>query len=598
MKRSHPICDHPILLVLEAKTQTPATFKQIHAQFITSGLALHTYPLSRLLLAASLPPLSSALGLSHAASIVRRAFRPSAFLANTLLSSLAAHGHTQLALSLYSELLLRRFDSPKPNNHTYPSLLKACSQPPWLPHGLALHAHLIKCLDGGALDPFVRAALLSFYSKCGKLAICRHLFDQISQPDLPTWNCILAAYARCCNNAESNGSGMETLFLFQRLQLSSTRPNEITLVVLISACGDLGALSQGMWAHAYVERNDLVVNCFVGTALIDMYSKCGRLDLAEQVFAGLPKKDTHCYNVMIHGLAIHGHGRRVFGLFDRMRSEGVVVDDVTLVVVISACAHAGLVDKGQQYFGRMQVDFGIVPKIEHYGCFLDLLGRAGRFEEAEEVIRQMPVKPNAVMYRTLLGACRIHNKSEVRERMIENLIQLQPEHGGNYVLLSNMYADTNRWDDVRRVRKVMKDKGIDKTPGSSLVEIDGAIHEFLMGDKTHPYSKQIYSMLDEMDKKLHECGHRPSTKEVLFDVEEEDKEDVLSYHSERLAIAFALLASASSAPIRVIKNLRVCGDCHSATKLISWIYRREIIVRDRNRFHHFSDGKCSCLDYW
>ncbi|XP_026661172.2 pentatricopeptide repeat-containing protein At5g43790 [Phoenix dactylifera] len=595
MKRSQPICHHPILLLLlEAKTQTPATFKQIHARFITSGLALHTYPLSRLLVAASLPPLSSALGLSHAAAILRRATRPSVFLANTLLSSLAAHGHTHLALSLYSELLLRRPDTPKPNNHTYPSLLKACSHPPWHPHGLALHAHLIKCLGGAAVDPFVRAALLSFYSKCGKLAICRQLFDQISQPDLPTWNCILAAYARCPSDAESNGSGMETLFLFQRLQLSSNRPNEISLVALISACGDLGALSQGLWAHAYVERNDLVVNFFVATALIDMYSKCGRLDLAEQVFAGLPEKDTHCYNAMIRGLAIHGHGRHVIGLFDKMRSEGVAVDDVTLVVMMSACAHAGLVDEGRRCFDRMQMDFGIVPKIEHYGCLLDLLGRAGQLEEAEEVMWRMPMKPNAVMYRTLLVACRIHNKSEMGERMIENLMQLEPEHGGNYVLLSNMYADADRWDDVRRVRKVMKDKGIDKNPGSSLVEIDGAMHEFLMGDKTHPHSKEIYSMLDEMDKKLHECGHRPSTKEVLFDVEEEDKEDALSYHSERLAIAFSLLASGSSAPIRVIKNLRVCGDCHSATKLISWIYRREIIMRDRNRFHHFKDDSIMC----
>lgn len=586
-----------ITLILETSPpKSPATFKQLHALFVTSGLALDTYPLSRLLRGlAAFPPLHS-----HAAAVLRHAPPPSSpFLSNTLTSSLAARGHTLLALSLYS-LLLSPFSSPKPNNHTYPSLLKACAaSPPSARHGRSLHAHLIKFLGDDGVDSFVRAALVNFYSKCGRIAACRYIFDQIPDPDLPTWNSILSAYARRRSNYLGRAdSAAEALALFEKLQFSSIRPNEITLVALIGACGDFGALCDGAWAHAYVVRNNLVLNRFVGTALIEMYAKCGRLDLAHQVFDALPQRDTLCYNAMIRGLAIHGHGRRALTLFDKMRFDGPEVDDVTMVAVLCACAHAGLVAEGRNCFTTMEVDFGITPRIEHFGCLVDLLGRAGLVEEAEDVLRRMSMKPNAAMYRSLIRACRIHNETEIGERLIRKLIQLEPEHGGNYVLSSNLYADINQWDGVDRVRKAMKAKGIDKTPGSSTVEIGGVTHEFLLGDRRHPLSKEVYSMLDEIERRLLEHGHSPRTKEVLFDVEEEDKEDALTCHSERLAIAFALLSTEKGATIRIIKNLRVCSDCHASSKLISRIYGREIIMRDRSRFHHFRDGVCSCSDYW
>lgn len=419
----------------------------------------------------------------------------------------------------------------------------------------------------------------------------------------------MSAYSRCSSSSCSDDGDdvddgvlgpttKEALVLFHRMMsVSLTKPNEITLVAVVSACGDLGALGQGIWAHVYVIRNGLSVNRFVGTALIEMYSKCGRLDFAEQVFDSLGQKDTMCYNAMIRGLAIHGNGRLAVGLFDRMITEGVGVDEVTMVVVMSACSHAGLVDEGRRFFDRMQDDFGIEPKSEHYGCLVDLLGRAGRLEEAEEVVSEMPMKPNATVYRSLLGACRLRGNLRTGERLLARLMQFEPDHGGNYVLQSNLYANLSRWDDVGRVRKVMKNKGVAKTPGLSLVEMDGVIHGFLIGDKSHPRTDEIYAKLDEIGRRMHERGHRPRTNEVLFDVEEEDKEDALSYHSERLAIAFCLVAS-DSGPIRIIKNLRVCSDCHSSTKLISSVYGRDIIVRDRTRFHHFKNGACSCLDYW
>ncbi|KAJ0984045.1 hypothetical protein J5N97_002401 [Dioscorea zingiberensis] len=593
-----PSSHHPALLLLQTiSKKTPSTFKQLHAHFITSGLALHSYPLSRLLLFSSLPPLSFILPPSYSISILLNSPHTSTFLFNTLIASFSSAIHlTHLSFYLYSLLLLPCF--PKPNSHTFPSLLKACSSPLWALHGPAIHAHIIKFQVGAFCDGFAHTSLINFYSKFGKISVCRHLFDEIPKPDLAAWNSIISAYARCCVDEGGGVSLMEALDLFRGMLLAGFRPSEMTLVSVIGVCGDLGTLAQGLWAHVFMGRSGLEMNRFVGTALIDMYSKCGWLGLAEQVFDGLLCRDTLCYNAMIRGLAMHGKGTYAVDLFDRMRHEGVRVDEVTLVVVMCACAHAGLVDDGCRIFYCMEVDFGIKPKMEHYGCLVDLLGRAGRLEDAEEVLHSMPMKPNASLYRSLLGACRINKKLDTGERVISELIEMEPEHGGNYVLLSNIYANANRWDDVRKVRKMMKDRGVSKNPGSSLIEMNGTMHKFMMGDRTHPNSKEIYMMLDEIGRKLHEFGHRPITKEFLFDVEEEDKEDALSYHSERLAIAFALVASGTTSPIRIIKNLRVCSDCHSSTKLISMIYKREIIMRDRGRFHHFKDGMCSCSDYW
>ncbi|KAK3118309.1 hypothetical protein QOZ80_9BG0697090 [Eleusine coracana subsp. coracana] len=428
----------------------------------------------------------------------------------------------------------------------------------------------------------------------------KRVFDRISRPDLPAWNALLSAYARRARELACADSAAEVLRLFITVASSSSSlaPNEITLVAVVGACGELGALGHDVWAHAYVLRRGLAVNCFVATTLVEMYARCGKLDLSDQVFVSVADRDTRCYNAMLHGLAVHGHGRDALALFDRMCGEGVAVDGVTMLAVMCACAHSGLVDEGQHYFHRMEDEYGITPRIEHYGCLVDMLSRAGRLDDAEKVIQGMDGTPNAAMYRSLIQACGIHGKLELGERMIRQLMELDPDHSGNYVMLSNFYARMNRWDDAKKSRNKMKAMGIDKSPGSSLLDIDGVLHEFLMGDKTHPSSTQIYAMVEEIEARLREYGRRPSTAVMLFDVEEEDKEGALSYHSERLAIAYALVASAPGAPIRIIKNLRVCSDCHEITKLVSRVYGREIIMRDRTRFHHFRDGNCSCGDFW
>lgn len=286
------------------------------------------------------------------------------------------------------------------------------------------------------------------------------VFNQISEPDLAMWNALLSAYTHA-------NLSLEVLNGFNEMQESQKNPNEVTIVALIGACANLGALSQGIWAHAYVLRNNLVMNRFVGSALVDMYSKCGCVNLAYQLFDKLPERDTFCYNAMIGGFAAHGHGHHALELYKKMKFEGLVPDSATFVVTISACSHVGLVEEGCEMFKSMKAVHGIEPKLEHYGCLVDLLGRSGRLKEAEKVVQEMPMKPNAISWRALLGAARLHGNIEIGEVALKQLIQLEPETSGNYVLLSNMYASMNRWDDVKRVRTLMKYHGVNKTPGFS-----------------------------------------------------------------------------------------------------------------------------------
>ncbi|KAL3626340.1 hypothetical protein CASFOL_029889 [Castilleja foliolosa] len=594
MKSISPKLDHPTLRLL-TKCKNIETFKQAHAQTITTGLILHTYPISRILL------LSSTLStLSYTLTIFNQITNPTIFLYNTLISYLTQKDHMEIALSLYDQIHAN--PNLKPNNYTYPSLFKSLGAHQWFEHGRSLHAHVLKFLDP-PYDNFVQASLLNFYSRCGRVDVARYFFDQIRKPDLATWNSILSAYARNFDHFDGNtSSSMEVLKLFDQMQRSLVEPNEVTLVALITACAELGSLGQGFWAHVYVIRNGFSLNRFIGTALISLYANSGCLEFARKVFDEMPYRDKFCFNAMIRGLAIHGHGDEALDLFDMMRRAGFLPDDVTILAVMSACAHVGLVDEGRRYFESMTSVYGLEPKLEHYCCLVDLLGRAGLVEEAKERVLTIPMKGNAILWRSLLGAARVHGNLEIAEISLSKLIELEPDTSGNYVLLSNMYACLNRWDDVRRLRKLMRESGVDKTPGMSWVEVGGAMHEFVMGDTCHPRAKDIYVKLEEMNGKLREFGHQSRISEVMFDIEEEEKGDALSYHSERLAIAFALVASDdnddSCGTIRVMKNLRVCVDCHDSIKILSLVYEREIVVRDRARFHHFRKGACSCMDYW
>lgn len=397
-----------------------------------------------------------------------------------------------------------------------------------------------------------------------------------------------------------NGLFKEALVLFRRMWVSGCGFDAVTLVSVLPACAHLGAIAMGEWIHLKAIEGQSSLCVFVGTALVDMYCKCGFVEKAERVFNEMQEKNIVTWNAMIGGFSMHGRSDPAFELFDRLiRASSVIRPNyVTFIGVLCACTHAGLVEKGLWYFDRMRKDYSIEPTLQHYACIVDLLGRAGRLADALELMEEMPISPDAVIWGALLGACRMHNNVELGERAMKHLVKLEPKSCGNYMILSNIYADVGRWDDAARVVMKMKRHGIKKTPGCSWIEADFEIHQFLSGDRSHPMTESIYHKMEELRKQIKEVGYVPNIRSTLRNIEEEDKEDALGIHSEKLAVAFGLIELEPHHTIRIVKNLRMCSDCHTYMKFISKIVEREIIVRDNSRFHCFKQGSCSCMDYW
>lgn len=402
---------------------------------------------------------------------------------------------------------------------------------------------------------------------------------------------MIAGYVR-------SGLSNEAVTLFREMQASRVQPDDVAIITVLSACADLGALELARWLGSYIERVSIPKSLSLCNALVDALAKCGDIDGAVALFKRMPERSIVSWTSVIDGLAMHGRGREAVCIFEAMKDAGVPPDDVVFIGVLTACSHAGMVDEGCRYFDSMTSEFGIEPKIEHYGCMVDLFSRAGMVERAVEFVRTMPIEPNPVIWRTLVSACRIHGRLELGESINKELLHKDPMNSSNYVLLSNVYALTRRWDKKWEIRKVMSKRGIKKVPGCSSVELDGEIYEFIAGDTSHLQYKEIYEMVEEIGRKLKKAGYVPISSEVLLDIDERDKEDALHWHSEKLAIAFMLLKTPPRMQIRIVKNLRMCADCHLATKFISKVYDREIILRDRNRFHCFKDGFCSCKDFW
>ncbi|XP_059652255.1 pentatricopeptide repeat-containing protein At3g62890-like [Cornus florida] len=441
------------------------------------------------------------------------------------------------------------------------------------------------------LDQISWNSMISGYLKCGSVEKARSLFDSMPEKDIVSWCAMISGYAQLDQFSE-------TLELFQKMQLEDIKPDEITLVSVISACTHLAALEQGKWIHAYIRKNGLKVNVILGTTLIDMYMKCGCVENALEVFYGMEERGVSSWNALIVGFAMNGLVERSLEMFSEMKNSGVLPNEITFVGVLGACRHMGLVDEGRHHFESMISTHMVEPNVKHYGCMVDLLGRAGLLKEAEELIDSMPMAPDAATWGALLGACKKHGDNEMGERIGRKLVELQPDHDGFHVLLSNIYASKGNWDDVLEIRETMMQHRVIKTPGCSMIEVNGVVHEFLAGDKTHPQINEIEEVLDEVAKRLKMLGYAPDTNEVFLDIDEEEKETNLFRHSEKLAIAFGLITTSPPTPIRIMKNLRICNDCHAAAKLISQAFNREIVLRDRHRFHHFKQGLCSCKEYW
>ncbi|XP_031286708.1 pentatricopeptide repeat-containing protein At3g29230-like [Pistacia vera] len=340
------------------------------------------------------------------------------------------------------------------------------------------------------------------YSKDGDIETAKLFFDRMPFKNLVPWTIIISAFAE-------RGMMKEAMRLYDEMEEFGLKPDDGTVISILAACAESGLLNLGMKVHASVERNMFKYSTNVSNALIDMYAKCGSLDKAMSVFNVTPKKDVVSWNAMLQGLAMHGHGEEALELFSRMKQEGFEPDKITFIGVLCACTHAGFIDEGVRYFYSMERDYGILPQVEHYGCMIDLLGRGGRLKEAFRVVHSMPFEPNAIIWGTLLGACRMHNAVELAEEALDHLVKLEPSNPGNYSMLSNIFAAAGDWDNVSNVRQLMRSTGIQKPSGASSIEVDNEVHEFTVYDRLHPKSEKIYEMIDTLVEDLNEASYVP-----------------------------------------------------------------------------------------
>ncbi|KAF5199413.1 Pentatricopeptide repeat-containing protein [Thalictrum thalictroides] len=434
-------------------------------------------------------------------------------------------------------------------------------------------------------------SMINGFLKKGDLERANLLFDQMSEKNVVSWTTMVVGLSQ-------NEDHEQALRLYHRMLDEGVNPNNFTVVSALSACARLGALGTGVQIHKYITQNRFQLNTEIGNALVDMFAKCGKIENASRIFSDLKKKNLLTWTIMISGWAMHGCSDLALQYFDDMISTGVKPDDVVFLAVLTACSHSGLVDRGLHFFNSMRLDYSIEPTVKHYTCMVDLFGRAGQLEEALKFIESIPIKTDFVVWGALFCACRAHRNIKMAELTTEKLLQLEPRHPGSHVFLSNIYAEVGRWQDVERVRLSMKTKGIEKPPGWSYIEAEGLVHRFVANDHAHQRAKEIYTKLEELATSARTQGYRPDTEWVLHNIEEEEKEDSLGSHSEKLALAFGLISTPDRTTIRIVKNLRVCGDCHSLMKYVSMISGREIILRDTKRFHCFKDGVCTCGDYW
>lgn len=469
--------------------------------------------------------------------------------------------------------------------------VKSCIRFLYLLGGIQLHCNIFK--DGHQSDTLLLTALVDLYSQCQRGRDACKVFDEMSQRDTVAWNVMIS----CCIR---NNRTRDALSLFDVMQSSryECEPDDVTCLLLLQACAHLNALEFGERIHGYIVVRGYGSALNLSNALVSMYSRCGCLDKAYEVFKGTGDKSVVSWSAMISGLAKNGYGREAIEAFEEMLRIGIRPDDHTFTGVLSACSHSGMVDEGMSFFDRMSREFGITPNVHHYGCMVDLLGRAGLPHKAYHLIMSMVVKPDSTIWRTLLGACRIHGHVTLGERVIEHLIELKAQEAGDYVLLLNIYSSAGHWEKVAEVRKLMKDKAIQTTPGCSTIELKGIVHEFVVDDVSHSRNREIYETLDEINKQLKIAGYVVELSSELHKMDDKEKGYVLSHHSEKLAIAFGVLATPPGTTLRVANNLRICVDCHNFLKLFSGVYNRDVILRDHNRFHHFRGGHCSCSDYW
>nr|VDD52582.1 unnamed protein product [Brassica oleracea] len=498
------------------------------------------------------------------------------------------NGSPREALAAYVDMLCS-FVAP-PGDFSISVALKVCAEVKDLRFGRGVHAQIVK--RRRKVDQVVENALLRLYMERGSLEDARKVFDGMSERNIVTWNSLVSVLSKKVRVHEMFN-------LFRKMQEERIGFSWATLTTILPACSRVAALLTGKEIHAQVVKSSERPDVPLLNSLMDMYGKCGEVVYARSIFDEMLNKDLTSWNIMLNSYAINGDIEEEIKLFDTMIESGVAPDGITFVALLSGCSDTGFTEYGLSLFERMKGEFRVSPALEHYACLVDILGRAGRIQEAVKVIESMPFKPSGSVWGSLLNSCRLHGNVSVGEIAAKELFVLESLNPGNYVMVSNLYADAKMWDKVDKIREVMKQRGIKKEAGCSWVQVKDKIQIFVAGGGYEFRSSDEYKKLWlELQEAIERLGYAPDTRVVLHDVDEATKVNWVCGHSERLATSYSLIHTGEGVPIRVTKNLRVCGDCHAWMKIVSQVTGRVIILRDTKRFHHFADGLCSCKDYW
>ncbi|XP_077234067.1 putative pentatricopeptide repeat-containing protein At5g52630 [Tasmannia lanceolata] len=566
--------------------------KQIHAYIIKYQIELDTSTGN------SLCSLYSKCGSLESAEKVFRSIPEKNVISwTTIISACGSNGESEMGLRLFVEMLS---ENAEPNEFTWTSVLSLCCILQAFGLGEQMHSLIIKF--GCQSNLPVRNSIMYLYLKCGRIEEARKLFSDMEKVSLITWNAMIAGHAQMMDRAKddlsAHGCGMEALKIFLKLNCSSMKPDLFSFSSVLTVCSSLVALEQGEQIHAQTIKTGFLSDVVVGSALVNMYNKCGSIEKASKAFVEMSTRTLISWTSMITGYAQHGRSQEALQLFEDMRLAGVRPNQITFVGVLSACSHAGMVNEALSYFEMMKNEYEIRPVMDHFACLIDMFVRLGRLDEAFDFINKMDFAPNEFIWSILVAGCRSHGKMELGFYAADRLLELNPKDAETYVLLLNMYISAGRWKDVSRVRKLMKDEKVGKLKDWSWISIKDKVYSFQADDRSHSRSVEIYENLGNLLEKAKGLGYNEEKKLEIVD-EDNIEKPVCStvHHSEKLAISFGLINTPDGASVRVIKNISMCGDCHSAVKFFSILTHREIFVRDRKRLHKFKDGHCSCGDF-
>ncbi|KAL3521020.1 hypothetical protein ACH5RR_019169 [Cinchona calisaya] len=422
---------------------------------------------------------------------------------SAMITGYSQSGDGEKALKLFSDM---HYYSMKPSEYTLVGVLNACSDIEAANHGKQAHGYLLKL--GYESQMYIMTALVDMYAKCGNIGDAQKGFEYLQEPDIVLWTSMIGGYVQ-------NGDNETAMNLYCKLQMESIVPNELTMASVLKACSSLAALEQGKQIHAHTIKYGFSLEVPIGSALATMYAKCGNLEDGNIVFCMMPDRDVVSWNAMISGLSQNGRGVEALELFEEMRMEGAKPDYVTFVNVLTACSHMGLVEEGWRYFHMMYDESGMSPRVDHYACMVDILGRAGRLNEARQFIESATIDHGLSLWRILLSASRNHRNYELGAYAGEKLMELSSQESSTYVLLSSIYSALGRLNDVERVRRMMNFRGVSKEPGCSWIELKSQVHVFVVGDLLHPQIEEIKKELWRLSKLMKDEGYQPASEGIL-----------------------------------------------------------------------------------